>query len=40
MSEIEREVVAYMNSEKSIIVKRDCPAVMIPSGETTTLAGR
>ena len=27
-----------MNSEKSIIVKRDCPAVMIPSGETTTLA--
>ena len=27
-----------MNSEKSIIVKRDCPAVMIPSGEATTLA--
>ena len=27
-----------MNSEKSITVKRDCPAVMIPSGETTLLA--
>ena len=27
-----------MNSEKSITVKRDCPAVMIPSGETTSLA--
>jgi probable FeS assembly SUF system protein SufT len=27
-----------MNSEKSITVKRDCPAVMIPSGETTILA--
>jgi probable FeS assembly SUF system protein SufT len=27
-----------MNSEKSIIVKRDCPAVMIPSGEAATLA--
>ena len=27
-----------MSSEKSIIVKRDCPAVMIPSGETTNLA--
>ena len=26
-----------MNGEKSIIVKRDCSAVMIPSGETTTL---
>jgi probable FeS assembly SUF system protein SufT len=26
-----------MNSEKSIVVKRDCPAVMVPSGETTTL---
>ena len=26
-----------MNSEKSITVKRDCPAVMIPSGEPTTL---
>jgi probable FeS assembly SUF system protein SufT len=26
-----------MNSEKSITVKRDCPAVMIPSGEITTL---
>ncbi|HEY7317801.1 MAG TPA: putative Fe-S cluster assembly protein SufT [Candidatus Binatia bacterium] len=26
-----------MNSEKSITVKRDCPAVMIPSGERTTL---
>jgi probable FeS assembly SUF system protein SufT len=37
MSEIEREVVAFMNSEKSIVVKRDCPAVMVPSGETITL---
>jgi probable FeS assembly SUF system protein SufT len=27
-----------MNSEKAIIVSRDCPAVMIPSGETTVLA--
>jgi probable FeS assembly SUF system protein SufT len=27
-----------MNSEKSITVKRDCPAVMIPSGETILLA--
>lgn len=27
-----------MNSEKSITVARDCPAVMIPSGETTILA--
>lgn len=27
-----------MNSEKSITVMRDCPAVMIPSGETTILA--
>jgi probable FeS assembly SUF system protein SufT len=27
-----------MNSEKPITVKRDCPAVMIPSGETTFLA--
>jgi probable FeS assembly SUF system protein SufT len=27
-----------MNSEKSITVKRDCPAVMIPSGEATILA--
>lgn len=27
-----------MNSEKAIIVRRDCPAVMIPSGETTVLA--
>jgi probable FeS assembly SUF system protein SufT len=26
-----------MNNEKPIIVKRDCAAVMIPSGETTTL---
>lgn len=26
-----------MNSEKSVTVKRDCPAVMIPSGEITTL---
>jgi probable FeS assembly SUF system protein SufT len=26
-----------MNREKSIIVTRDCPAVMIPSGERTTL---
>ena len=26
-----------MNSEKSITVRRDCPAVMIPSGEMTTL---
>ena len=26
-----------MKSEKSIIVKRDCPAVMVPSGEPTTL---
>jgi len=26
-----------MNSEKSITVKRDCPAVMIPSGEPTVL---
>lgn len=26
-----------MSGEKSIVVKRDCPAVMIPSGETTTL---
>jgi probable FeS assembly SUF system protein SufT len=32
------EGVADMNSEKSITVKRDCPAVMIPSGETTLLA--
>ncbi|HZD39249.1 MAG TPA: putative Fe-S cluster assembly protein SufT [Terriglobales bacterium] len=27
-----------MNSEKHIVLKRDCPAVMIPSGEATTLA--
>jgi probable FeS assembly SUF system protein SufT len=27
-----------MNSEKSITITRDCPAVMIPSGETTILA--
>ena len=27
-----------MNSEKPITVKRDCSAVMIPSGETTVLA--
>jgi probable FeS assembly SUF system protein SufT len=27
-----------MNSEKPIVVRRDCHAVMIPSGETTTLA--
>ena len=26
-----------MSSEKSIVVKRDCPVVMVPSGETTTL---
>ena len=26
-----------MNSEKAIVVKRDCPAVMVPSGEPTTL---
>src|SRR5215831_142988 len=26
-----------MNSEKGIVVKRDCPAVMVPSGEPTTL---
>jgi probable FeS assembly SUF system protein SufT len=33
-----RKGVASMNSEKSIVLKRDCPAIMIPSGETTTLA--
>src|SRR5262245_36733281 len=38
MSESEREVTGPMNREKSIIVKRDCPAVMVPSGETTTLS--
>ena len=27
-----------MNSEKAIVVKRDCPAVMVPSGEATTLS--
>jgi probable FeS assembly SUF system protein SufT len=27
-----------MNSEKRIVLKRECPAVMIPSGEATTLA--
>ena len=27
-----------MNSEKRIVLKRDCPAVMIPSGEAMTLA--
>jgi probable FeS assembly SUF system protein SufT len=27
-----------MNSEKPIVVRRDCGAVMIPSGEATTLA--
>lgn len=27
-----------MNSEKRIVLKRDCPAIMIPSGEATTLA--
>lgn len=27
-----------MDSEKRIVLKRDCPAVMIPSGEPTTLA--
>jgi probable FeS assembly SUF system protein SufT len=26
-----------MNSDKPIIVQRDCPAVMVPSGESTTL---
>src|SRR5262247_2616822 len=27
-----------MNSEKSVVVKRDCSAVMVPSGEATTLS--
>jgi probable FeS assembly SUF system protein SufT len=27
-----------MNSEKRLVLKRDCAAVMIPSGEATTLA--
>ena len=28
-----------MQSEKRIVLKRDCPAVLIPSGEATTLMG-